>query len=1124
MADLGTITGASPLDADDTTYETSNDQPDLQEVTIALGDMPAGFAKMDSLSYQLIAKLRDAPPGSGPDTYRLEWCIVNAAQDTVLAGASFTYADRFESANVTSNSDQTFGSPTAFTVLQFTDPYDKSIWDSALINLRFHTTNQNMAPDNNAIQVDYFQITGTYTPVAPEEPGAGEVASSGLAPILNISLTPSPESLSADGIIPDYTRTEFLFRFPDAATLATGGLAPSAEEDHVVFPATKTLGVSGLTSPLGLGIPVATESLSIAGITPVVKEAHIKTPALETLAIAGLVPAVLVPTIRAPPLETLTVSGAGLEPTVVIDKPIRVPSSSSAEGDTGRAWKGAIEPNGYWKGPINRDDYPLRLVPGTILFFNTQELLQPASLGLSLSSEAPDVFSPPEPPTETLTLTGLAPAVLHQVDTAALIITGAAPTVLAPTVFTPDVEALSITGLQPEIPAESRQPAKEELAIAGLTPVVDLAVPVAEETLSIAGLAPVVDLAVPVAEETLSIAGLAPVVDLIVSVAEETLSIAGLAPVVDLTVPVAEETLSIAGLAPVVDLAVSVAEETLSIAGLAPSIDHFASPAIGTLSLSGQTPLREVGLRYLPATVALTLGPETPVLHGRPVVPPGALYITSRRGLYLDGLTPTVIVPVVSPTLTPDPEALTLAGLAPTLDLGIAVASESLATNGLAPSFTWLIQQPAESLSLTGQAPSVDLTIPGASGALALGPLPPTVERNFFPTVASGSLSLAGQAPSLTYTVVVGEETLTVSGLAPSVEEDHVASPAVETLTLSGLQPELIRGDAFVPAIETLSIGGLAPNVTVFVDPDTGTMAVSGLQPTLGFGFIPAVETLTLSGLQPFSNEAHSKTPAIETLALSGQQPLLSLSLSVPAEELTTSGLAPSAEELHLKTPAIESLSLAGLQPEVARQDAEVPPAGALSLNGLAPEITRFADPPAETLALAGLQPSAEESRVVSPAAETLSLSGLQPSAEEDHVASPAAGTLSLGGLQPTVEQDYLASPATESLSLTGLQPTALRADNEPVPSGSLSVAGLQPSRVITVSVIDAPAGGVTFATNAPTVTQTMLAAPTAGVGLISGKTPVAERTITSLQGAHLTLQNLTPKRTVEVLYSKWWM
>jgi hypothetical protein len=163
MADLGTIVGASPLNADDTTYFTSGDDPSDETTTVALGNTPSDFGTMDTGAlYQLIVKLRDAPPGSGADTYQIEWCIVNAAETVVLAGASATYGSRFESpVTINDETDQTIGSPTAFTYTDTTS--DKTAWDGALIELRMNKSAQSMSPDANAIQVDYFQLTGTYT-------------------------------------------------------------------------------------------------------------------------------------------------------------------------------------------------------------------------------------------------------------------------------------------------------------------------------------------------------------------------------------------------------------------------------------------------------------------------------------------------------------------------------------------------------------------------------------------------------------------------------------------------------------------------------------------------------------------------------------------------------------------------------------------------------------------------------------------------------------------------------------------------------------------------------------------------------------------------------------------------
>ena len=84
MTTLTPISAATPLNADDTTYHTfTNDTS--ESASYALDNVDSNFGTMNTLSWSVVAAIRDNIPASGGDTYALGIRIVNGA--TILAAA-----------------------------------------------------------------------------------------------------------------------------------------------------------------------------------------------------------------------------------------------------------------------------------------------------------------------------------------------------------------------------------------------------------------------------------------------------------------------------------------------------------------------------------------------------------------------------------------------------------------------------------------------------------------------------------------------------------------------------------------------------------------------------------------------------------------------------------------------------------------------------------------------------------------------------------------------------------------------------------------------------------------------------------------------------------------------------
>lgn len=159
MADLGTLNGASPINASDDTRHSFT--ADLTETaSFALDNTPADFATMDSLSWQVEYARANA---GGDDQYDLAIRIVNGA--TILAAADSGGTFQTVATNITNTTDTT-SSVTAFSYVNTTA--NKATWDGASIELQQVYTKTKGADVNN-LTVDYVAITGAYTAGVPAQ-------------------------------------------------------------------------------------------------------------------------------------------------------------------------------------------------------------------------------------------------------------------------------------------------------------------------------------------------------------------------------------------------------------------------------------------------------------------------------------------------------------------------------------------------------------------------------------------------------------------------------------------------------------------------------------------------------------------------------------------------------------------------------------------------------------------------------------------------------------------------------------------------------------------------------------------------------------------------------------------
>jgi hypothetical protein len=495
--------------------------------------------------------------------------------------------------------------------------------------------------------------------------------------------------------------------------------------------------------------------------------------------------------------------------------------------------------------------------------------------------------------------------------------------------------------------------------------------------------------------EQLALTGQVPtfLVESFVQPGVETLALAGKAPSLDLTISLAREELTLTGKTPLTGQQV-LAEpdrEQLALAGKMPTVfrEKTVAPAIETLSLAGKTPT--VGQTYsvAPAKVSLSLSGTVPFtiipgVEGAFRIPPGFLVLYTRRGLWLDGYTPTVTISTGEITVGKD--TLSLAGKTPTLDYSWTVtpAKDELTLAGKTPNIQEFVTQPGEeTLSLAGKVP------------LAKAGPPISIE------VGRKQLSLNGYKPLRPYGLLLRGQPLTI-------DTEGVRTPNPGILSLTGQIPTAVN--TTVPPIE--------------VSVPSTALALTGRFLTWGIINPNQESTLIAEGWPPIST-ASSPTffPRQAPLVLTGIELISDVEGLAPTEHLFLTGQQPNIDA-RILTSGAASLSLSSEAPALTTTGVSLP-AALLSLTGASVSLRLAISPDNGAVTVASQAPTAFEgvNTVITPAAGSLALSGKAPARNVGKAPLVPAGSSILTGYAVVIDKSESFSIDLIELQLNGHAP-----------------------------------------------------------------------------------------------------
>lgn len=272
--------------------------------------------------------------------------------------------------------------------------------------------------------------------------------------------------------------------------------------------------------------------------------------------------------------------------------------------------------------------------------------------------------------------------------------------------------------------------------------------------------------------------------------------------------------------------------------GNAPSTDESVLPGAGSIVLTGN----------IPGTVVEGIAPRLPRQLGRgprPLIPQ-----PWRRDFS-------------SISFAPSTGSITFTGFAPSADETVAPGAGSIVFTGLAPSADESILPGAGSIIFTGKAPSTDeALLPGAGSALFTG-LAPSVDETLLPDV--GSIVFTGNAPSAFSEGPAGRLPRQLGRgprpLIPHPIRDFSFAvsnllPDAGSIAFTGLAPSV--DEALLPGVGSAVFIGQAPSVDQALLPDVGSIVFTGLTPTPVYdqNATPGVGSMVFTGFAPVANPA----------------------------------------------------------------------------------------------------------------------------------------------------------------------------------------------------------------------------------------------------------------------------
>jgi hypothetical protein len=478
-----------------------------------------------------------------------------------------------------------------------------------------------------------------------------------------------------------------------------------------------------------------------------------------------------------------------------------------------------------------------------------------------------------------------------------------------------------------------------------------------------------------------------------------------------------------------------------------------------------------------------------------------------------------------NPSISPSVGAVSLAGYAAAVAIGVVTSVGSVSVQGNTP--------------VTYMQAGTDYG-GGAGGLLfALNTLL-TPPANLTASPSTGTVTIAGQQVQLSLGIFPSVGSVSLTGNQLTLTGTKTISPSVGTVVLSGNQPVIGGAGTIIPSVGVISLTGQSPGVRSSIGPSVGALALTGYQPTLTIpaSVTPSAGIVTVSGYQPsviaggaggggrggllvslnLNWEANlNPSPNSGSLSLVGNTPtLVGASGSSGTGLLAALGsLTQAASIIGEYRPQTGSLAFTGYAPAPSRSVTDIgwdefvaepatfsgtgfkgasydprtsyPLVGSIAITGNTPVVARSvaANPLKGTLAVVGYTPGLTRQFVFQPASGALTLSssnalgygyldygrstyGTPRVPAVQSLTGPQTGIITIIGNQVALQRTYVVSPSVGSLSLVGYTPT-IPVLMSPL-AGTIALSGNQPAASLGSPLRTPSTGSLLLSGNQPTL------------------------------------------------------
>ncbi len=258
---------------------------------------------------------------------------------------------------------------------------------------------------------------------------------------------------------------------------------------------------------------------------------------------------------------------------------------------------------------------------------------------------------------------------------------------------------------------------------------------------------------------------------------------------------------------------------------------------------------------------------------------------------------------------------------------------------------TWAYQRQLEDLTLG--ASIAETTITATKGNLNIAGINPTIDLGVTIETTKGNLNVASINPAITVANIISatKGNLNITGINPGILAGIIISATKESLNVSGINPTIDIGAIVEATTGNLNVAGVNPSVStgIFIDSTIGTLSITSINPDVTTETIVDVAkgNLNIASVNPLVQQTIAVESTKGNLSIVSIDPSITLATVVNATigNLNVSGVNPSVKQTIVIDSTKGNLNVSGINPTIDTSLLINATLGTLAINGIDPSV-----------------------------------------------------------------------------------------------------------------------------------------------------------------------------------------